>query len=247
MFDVDDPTGLSLLFHLNSEPWRNESAYTAEYYVQTFPQAAPDAARVYLPEPQVSAVAEAIAARRSVREFRDVEMPLAELGDILHFAYGIVGADRRDANGVPLRRAVPSAGGSYPLDLFVRTRRVASLADGLYRFDPLHRRLELRATREGFADLARNFYAQSFFTEANALVLLVAHFARTQSKYGPRGYRYILLEAGHVAQNICLLAAERSLGSLCIGGYVDGAVAADLRLDPLASGIVYALALGRPA
>ena len=77
---------------------------------------------------------------------------------------------------------------------------------------------------------------------ANLVFCLVADFSRTQKKYGPRGYRYILLEAGHSAQNICLAATELGLGSLCMGGFVDSLVNSYLGLEPHDEGLVYAVA-----
>jgi SagB-type dehydrogenase family enzyme len=82
---------------------------------------------------------------------------------------------------------------------------------------------------------------------ANVVFFLAAVFQRTQKKYGPRGYRYVLLEAGHVAQNICLLAVEQGLGSLCMGGYADGRLNRALGLSQLEEGIVYSVAVGWPA
>ena len=85
-----------------------------------------------------------------------------------------------------------------------------------------------------------------FVAAANVVVFLAAVFARTQTKYGPRGYRYVLLEGGHVAQNLCLMAAERGLGSLCMGGFIDAALNRFLDLAPLAEGAIYTVGVGHP-
>ena len=69
--------------------------------------------------------------------------------------------------------------------------------------------------------VARYFLAAPLLENANAVVVMSAVFDRTLHKYGPRGYRYILIEAGHAAQNLCLLSAERNLATLCVGGFVD--------------------------
>jgi SagB-type dehydrogenase family enzyme len=86
-----------------------------------------------------------------------------------------------------------------------------------------------------------------FIQDANVLFFLVGVFAWTQTKYGPRGYRFILLEAGHAAQNICLAATQTGLASLCIGGYLDSKLNRILRLDPVEEGVVYAVAAGYAA
>ena len=71
-------------------------------------------------------------------------------------------------------------------------------------------------------------------------------FGRSQKKYGTRGYRYVLLEAGHSAQNVCLRAAELGLGSLCMGGFEDARLNRMLGLEPAREGVVYAVAVGHP-
>ncbi|MGI9518742.1 MAG: nitroreductase family protein, partial [Pirellulaceae bacterium] len=76
------------------------------------------------------------------------------------------------------------------------------------------------------------------------VLCIAAVFLRSQKKYGPRGYRYVLLEAGHSAQNICLAATEQGLGSLCMGGYVDSILNRILGLTPDESGVVYSVAVG---
>ena len=73
---------------------------------------------------------------------------------------------------------------------------------------------------------------------------MTAVLDRTLHKYGARGYRYILLEAGHAAQNLCLLASERGLASLCVGGFADAAVNRFLGLDPRTEATVYCVGVG---
>jgi SagB-type dehydrogenase family enzyme len=70
---------------------------------------------------------------------------------------------------------------------------------------------------------------------------------RLMHKYGDRGYRYILLEAGHAAQNMCLAAASLDLGALPVGGFFDSYVAELLELNQEQEALLYALGFGRPA
>ena len=77
--------------------------------------------------------------------------------------------------------------------------------------------------------------------------MISAVFPRTLRKYGARGYRYVLLEAGHVAQTICLLAAEQQLGSLCMGGFWDARLNAFLKFDGTTQAVVYCVGVGHPA
>jgi SagB-type dehydrogenase family enzyme len=87
---------------------------------------------------------------------------------------------------------------------------------------------------------------QDFFVAANVVAIFSAVFERTLKKYGPRGYRYILFEAGHAAQNLCLVAAELGLGSLPLGGFLDSRLNAFLGLDGLAEAALYGVAVGYP-
>ena len=238
---LDDPTSLSMLFHLNSEPWLNDEAYRSG--ASDFPEAAAVDVldEIALPEGPATALDEAIAKRRSCRLYAAEPLSLDHLASVLRAAYGTVpGPDR-------FRRAVPSAGGLYPLDVYAFVRRVTGLEDGLYHYDALTHTLSLTAPGDHFAALEPAFYAYPFIVEADVVLALSATFARAQSKYGPRGYRYVLLEAGHVAQNVCLQAAELGLASLCMGGYVDSQLNELLALDQRRAGVVYALGLGHAA
>jgi SagB-type dehydrogenase family enzyme len=88
------------------------------------------------------------------------------------------------------------------------------------------------------ADLAR---------QAAALVLVTAVFYRSTFKYGDRGYRFVLLEAGHLAQNAILAAGSIQLASASIGGFADRDADRYLEVDGLSESTVYVLLLGRPA
>ncbi len=243
---ANDPNSLSLLYHLNSEPWRNDQAYTAEPYVQEFPLPDPSGPPVKLPARKATALSRLIARRRSVRAFSGKSLSLGALSAVLHAAYGLVSADPQDANLLPLRRSVPSAGGAYALDVYVFVQSVRGMKDGLYVYDGLRGQMCPLAPRNGFEGLDRIFYTHAFVAEANALICLAARFDHCQTKYGPRGYRYMLLEAGHAAQNVCLTGVDLGLGTLVMGGYVDSALLRELRLDPLKAGVLYAIAVGHP-
>jgi SagB-type dehydrogenase family enzyme len=124
------------------------------------------------------------------------------------------------------------------------TRSVQGLEDAIYHYAAWHHRLERIGIGVKISDLLPNLQDQFYITEANALIFLTAVFPRTMTKYGPRGYRYVLLEAGHVAQNICLLAAERKLATLCMGGFRDSYINELLKLRSPSEGTVYAMAVG---
>lgn len=246
MIPVDDATALSRLFHLNSEPWLNETAYREAGYRQEFKDHR-DAPRMPLP-PASSGVVEQLAARRSsVRAFAPRSMPLQILADLLRAAYGIVEITSMETGGAFLRRSVPSAGGLYPLELYCLLRGIDGASDGIYHFDPRDDALECLSTDDWRGKGAEIFYTWPFASEANAIVCFSAVFERCQKKYGPRGYRYILLEAGHAAQNLCLAAVECRRATLCMGGFRDGALNRLLGLDVPREGVIYTVAVGTPS
>jgi SagB-type dehydrogenase family enzyme len=111
-------------------------------------------------------------------------------------------------------------------------------------YDALGHSAQLISRGNLFSALEPIFYTYPFFRDANLVICMAAVCERTQKKYGPRGYRYILLEAGHSGQNICLRASEMGLSTLCMGGFVDSRINALLNLDQRQEGIVYSVAAG---
>ena len=245
MIPLKDPTTLSMLFHLNSEPWLNDEAYKAGSSKQEFKEQQGILAETALPVVQ-SSLTDLFRRRRSCRAFSPAAMALAQVASLLAAAYGIVEIDSPNDQGKFLRRSVPSAGGLFPLEVYLVVQRVDGLADGVYHYDVLGHSLQLLVPGNHFRLLEPVFYTYPFFYGANLVICLAAVFPRTQKKYGPRGYRYILLEAGHVGQNICLQAAEMDLATLCMGGFIDSDVNRMLNLDQQCEGVVYSVAAGHP-
>jgi SagB-type dehydrogenase family enzyme len=243
---VDDPTALSRLFHLNSEPWLNEKAYRGAPFVQEF-RSDPQAARTALPKTERSPVQALAEGRRSMRAFLPEVLPLAALAAILRGTYGVCGPDPMEGGGSFLRRPVPSAGGLYPLEIYMLAARVEGLQPGIYHYDAEGDAAEAVTPGGWQAEAAEIFYTWPFVEHAPVILCLAAMFGRTQKKYGPRGYRYILLEAGHAAQNLCLCAQERGLATLCMGGFRDAALNRMIGLVQPEEGVVYTVALGRAA
>jgi SagB-type dehydrogenase family enzyme len=247
MLDATDTRSLALLYHLNSEPWVNTEAGADDAYHVEIKEMAPSGDRLRLPAPPGSALGELIARRSSCRAWAASTLALADLAAILAGGYGL-GGTITFPSGLEMRtRSVPSAGGLYPLELYVSLQSVADVPDGLYHYNVLDHALEwLRAPLDPQA-LAEAVIPAPFLVNANALVFISGVFDRTLGKYGARGYRYILLEAGHAAQNLCLVAAERGLASLCVGGFMDAQLNRLLELDPRLEATVYCVGLGHAA
>ena len=244
---ADDPTTLALWYHLNSRVWSNTDAYlNASPDVQHKPVWDPDPVSLPSASSGKTALVQIIESRQSCRRFAQQRMPLEIAAKILRFGYGAISLRYETGSWARWGRAVPSAGGLYPLEIYVAARQVEQVTDGVYHYNPVEQQLE-RMGECNPAEVTNAVLYPEFLEGANMLLMISAVFYRTMKKYGPRGYRYALLEAGHCAENICLLAAESGLGSLCLGGFEDRAMNRALGLDERHEAVVYCLGLGFPA
>lgn len=245
MLPYKDAYSLASLFHLNSEPWNNVTAYDDPHsHKAEFKSMGPREDAIALPLAQESPLFGLIAGRTSCREFAGRNIEMQQLANVLDAAYGVTGLRELPGGRRVFARAVPSAGGLYPLELYVLADHVTGLTKGLYHFHPGDRVLEPLSIGLSIDRLLPDLMHQQCLNGASLLIFLSAVFSRTQRKYGSRGYRYILLEAGHAAQNICLRAVELGLTTLCVGGYADRRINTLLELDERDEGVVYAVAVG---
>lgn len=179
-----------------------------------------------LPHPQPdsdTSVEQALASRRSVREYKKTPLNLADVSQLLWAAQGIT-----DPSG---KRTAPSAGALYPLEIKLLARDIEGLANGLYRYVPQGHslvRIHHEEIREALADAALN---QESLREAPAVIVLSAVYDRTTGKYGERGIKYVHMEVGFAAQNIYLQAESLDLGTVFIGAFYDEQVKEVLGLD----------------
>jgi len=186
-------------------------------------------------------LAEAILTRRTNTAFGTDPISLQELSSLLTGGYGKT--DRPSAIGGRHFRTVPSAGALYPLELYVQARAVTGLEPGLYHFQATHGLLR-RLRPLAHDALADTFVQPETIGAAGAVILITAVFQRTTFKYGERGYRFTLLEAGHVAQNMNLVATALRLPAVNLGGFLDRELEELLDIDGVEQSVVYALAIG---
>jgi SagB-type dehydrogenase family enzyme len=248
MLPVEDAFSLPLLYHANSAPWLNVEAYTEQPYEIENKQMEGIGNAIPLPAPdRESELMKIFRRRRSCRSYLPNPLPLGEAATLLGGAYGL-GLPAEFPGGVKLYpRSAPSAGGLYPLELYALVQRIPGLNDGLHHYNAVSHSLEPLKASVTPGDIWQLLLAQSFLANANVVIFICAVFARTLKKYGARGYRYILFEAGHVAQNICLLAVEKKLGSLCLGGFADSKLNAFLGIDGVNEAVIYCIGVGHPA
>jgi SagB-type dehydrogenase family enzyme len=243
--DATDGTALSLLYHLNSSAWGRGGIEIDPSRIAPR-RSIPNAQPIALPDAgDATHVAKLAMERRSCRQYAARAMSLATVAHLLHSCYGLTELRHETASWARWGRTVPSAGGLYPIDVFVAARNVEMLSDGVFRYEPLERCLTPipHGRRD---DVEQAIFSPEFIANANLLVALCATFARTQDKYGPRGYRYLLLEAGHAAQNLCLSATELGCATLCLGGFDDDVLNGALGCRVLEEAALYCVAVGFP-
>jgi SagB-type dehydrogenase family enzyme len=154
---------------------------------------------------------EALARRRSVREFSAKPLAKEQLSQLLWATQGITHGD-----GL---RTAPSAGALYPLEIYVAT------SAGFFHYMPLRHELQRRSDRDLRPELHRASLLQDPVRKAPAVFIITAVYERTTRKYGAdRSPRYVHLEAGHAAQNLLLEAVALGLGAVPIGAFDDGEV-----------------------
>ncbi len=213
MLPIDDALTLPLLYHLNSEPWLNLEAYGNPANEMQFKTLGGQATSCRLPESDsATPLRRLIRGRQSCRGFLRQSMPLAVLGDLLQHTYGINGVIDGIEGDLRYSRPVPSAGALYPLELYAATQSIDGLADGLYHYQSLDHALEPLKATPAVKDLGDLLLGQYFLDTANVALIFTAVFERTLKKYGPRGYRYVLFEAGHAAQNASLACRRERIG-----------------------------------
>jgi SagB-type dehydrogenase family enzyme len=173
--------------------------------------------------------------RRSRRDFGGALLKAARLATLLDAAYGL-----RDGN----RRTVPSGGALYPFELHVAVRAVADIPAGVYRYDPELHALEEHELGDPWPALEAACPLPGLLEGGAAALLLLAIFGRTRFKYGLRGYRFALLEAGHVVQNVALAAVALDLAALPLGGFYDAQVDDLVGADGVEESVVYGAVVG---
>ncbi len=178
--------------------------------------------------------------RRSVRDFVAKPMSLEELALLLWASQGITGQV-----GSFFFRTAPSAGALYPMETYLAIQRVDGLDPGIYHFDVQGFRLERLSVLSPGQPLADACLGQGFMAQAPVNFIWTAIFRRNMVKYGHRGLRYILLDAGHICQNLLLAAGFLGLGGCPVAAFFDDEVNGLLGVDGQEESVLYLASLGR--
>jgi len=172
-----------------------------------------------LPSPSTKgtvSLEEAVLRRRTVRSFRPTPLGLEQLSQLLWATYGVIDP----AQG---RKAIPSAGALYPLEIYlaVGAAAVEGLGEGIYRYWSEEHALDLTASGDRRRELAEASLWQMWMAEAPVTFAICAEYRRTTVKYRERGVRYVLMEVGHAAEHLFLQSVALGLGAGIVGAFYD--------------------------
>lgn len=203
---------------------------------------------VELPEPPPldQSLSQTLLARHTTRVMKPCRFTLVQISALLHYSYGQT-RDLTEQGYARKFRVVPSGGALYPLELYFHSSQVDGLAAGWYHYSSAEHALHTLRGGDDSRRLSEALVQRELALDAGLIVFITGLFSRSTFKYGERGYRFALLEAGHVAQNLCLVAEALGLGVTPIGGYLDREVDALLQLDGVVQSALYGLAFGRDA
>lgn len=179
--------------------------------------------------------------RASTRSFSREPISMENFSVLLKYSCGETG----EFEPGRLRRAQPSGGARFPVEIYlVVFRNSKDTKAGVYHYDIRGHRLESLIQRDFTGEDIKTLFTYQWVKDASSAIILTAVFRRTTMKYGERGYRYALIEAGHIGQNIALTAEALGLGCCMLGGSRDESIEELLGVDGEEESIIYAAAIG---
>jgi SagB-type dehydrogenase family enzyme len=198
-----------------------------------------------LPSPTENALNRLFLARRTCREAAKRPITLAQVSDCLFAGLGLVGEVEMENGPLPLK-TTPSGGARNPFEAYVFARNVDGLEPGIYHYSA--KQHSLRCLRPGPATVSNLLGNQDWVESMPCIVFLVAFLERTMWKYSDaNAYRVVLIEAGHIGQNIMLAATETGLSACPTAALAHSAIKDLLGLTRLTHAPLYALTLSYPA
>lgn len=198
--------------------------------------------KIKLPQPKslsTDGLDFAIQNRRSIRDFSKKAMTKNQLSYLLWASTGI----NRKEYGFELR-TVPSAGALYPIETYLVINNVENISQGIYHYNIKNHLLEEIKTGDFRTEITKAALDQSMCYYAAAVFIWTAVFNRSKCKYGERAYRYIYLDAGHIAENLALSATSLRLGCCHIAALYDDEINQLIDIDGKKESTIYLSVVG---
>lgn len=165
--------------------------------------------------------------RRTIRSFKPDLLTAQQFSQLLWAAQGIT-----QDGGV--KRAAPSAGALYPMDLYAIMGEggVENFQAGVYHYNPGPHTVSLTTKGDLRREIARDSLSQMWIASSPLILVITAAYDRITPKYGQRGIRYAMIEAGHIGQNIFLQAQALGLSAGIVGAFKDQAIIQTMHIPP---------------
>lgn len=204
----------------------------------------PNAQKIKLDKPSVEEgqhLWEVIRKRRSIRSFKDKPLSKGHLTQLLWATQGIT----RKEMGFEFR-ACPSAGALYPVETYIIIHDVENIEPGIYHYNVKNHELEQLKKGDFRTQTAQAALDQDMAYTASVVFIWTAVFQRSKWKYEQRAYRYVYLDAGHIAQSLALAAVSLDLGTCQIAALYDDEVNSLLEIDGKEESVLYTSVVGHP-
>ncbi len=186
-------------------------------------------------------------ARQTYRNFARKPISLAMLSDLLYYTWGVTGKIDAPPFGRLFHKTSPSGGARHSIEAYVLALRVEGLSQGLYHYDGLKQKLTKIRGVQAKKKAVEYTAGHEFLDDASALFIMTAVFPRVLWKYRfARGYRVVLLDAGHLCQTFCLAATWLGLAPFCTAALQDSLIEKDLGIDGIRESVLYVAAVGVP-
>ena len=183
--------------------------------------------------------------RRTNRRAKQDAISLQHLSECLYSGLGITGFVKTETGLLPLKMT-PSGGARNPFEAYVWVQRVDGLNPGIYHYSALEHSLEVLESKTNQSP-SQLLGGQDWTNDMPAIVFLMAELRRTTWKYNdPNAYRVVLIEAGHIAQNMMLTCTNNNLTACPTAALCHSKVSALLGLENITQTPIYALAIGKP-
>ncbi|MEA3225981.1 MAG: SagB/ThcOx family dehydrogenase [Planctomycetota bacterium] len=182
---------------------------------------------------------EVLKRRKSIRDFQDKPISKGQLAYLLWATTGI----QRVEDGYEFR-TVPSAGALYPIETYLVVNNVKGLDAGIYHYSIRAHQLEQLRQGDFRRQIAAAALGQRMCAAASVVFVWSAVFERCKWKYGQRAYRYIYIDAGHIAENLALAAVSLNRGSCEIGALYDEQVNAIMGVDGIDESVICMAVVG---
>lgn len=240
----------SKIFHQSSKdrskghpPIENDSSNWPDEWKTTYYKSYPRLPKINLgDEPPSADFFELVKKRKSRRNFSRLSVTKNELSALLKYSCG----NMRSMNSGRFHRAQASGGARFPIEVYpIVFRGENDLKPGLYHYNVKDHALDVLWDREFSDGDIDKLFSYPWVKDASVGIVMTSVFWRNQNKYGERGYRYIMLEAGHIGQNVYLVSEALGLKCCALGGTYDENLEKLIDIDGITESIIYALAIGK--